>query len=78
MLQFHGWLNVVGLALTTLAAFLMFFFPPDVPMFGGGGRVIHFVSNATEKDQREAAFRPQRCRRAAMWGEDARPTLWQN
>lgn len=51
-------LNVTGLAITTIAACLMFFFPPVVTVYTDKGeRVISWVGATSDKDRKVAARR---------------------
>ena len=52
-------LNVTGLAITTIAACLMFFFPPVVTVLytDKGERVISWVGATSDKDRKVAARR---------------------
>jgi hypothetical protein len=48
------WLNVAGLVLNTLAAALMFFFPPMIGQYTEKGEgVVTWVSSATEEGKRK-------------------------
>jgi hypothetical protein len=54
------WLNVFGLGMNTVAAALMYFYPPTVTQFTAKGEpVIDFVANPTEEGKRKGAR--QRC-----------------
>jgi hypothetical protein len=57
-MHWQGVLNVFGLAITTIAACLMFFFPPVVPACTDKGEwVISWVSATSDKDRKVAARR---------------------
>src|SRR5882724_5000981 len=64
-MQFQWWLSIIGLATTTIAAFLMFLFPPVVTVFTDAAeRVISRVGSTSDTDRKVVAGRPRRSRLA--------------
>ena len=60
------WLNVAGLGLTTVAAMLMYFFPPAVISYTAKGEgAVTFVGNPSEEGKR-IGIRQRRYSKAAI------------
>lgn len=59
-------LNALGLAISTLASVLMYYFPPSLRQYTEAGeQVTHFVGNPSEKGKRVGA-RQKRLSKAAL------------
>jgi hypothetical protein len=51
------WLNVFGLGINTVAAALMYFYPPAVTQFTAKGEpLINFFANPTEEGKRKGPW----------------------
>lgn len=61
------WLNVVGLGINTVAAGLMYFFPPAITLYTAKGEgAVTWVTNPTEEGKRKGA-QQRRWSRAALF-----------